>query len=172
MELERLEYEKKSAEQSSRQKTTFLATISHELRTPVNVIIVGLTEALQTKMNEQEQIESLDLILESSKSLQILLNDLLDVSRMTVSQLVIQTNDFCLDSLMKSLLTHATTIGKPKGLTVKMHYDEDIPTTLRGDSERLRQVISNILSNAVNVYQQEWTSVLLNHYFAIRYNKH
>jgi signal transduction histidine kinase/DNA-binding NarL/FixJ family response regulator len=139
---------KEVAEAASRAKSAFLATISHEIRTPMNAIL-GLLELLSYSRLDHEQQETVALLRGSSASLLRLIDDILDFSKIEAGKLEIRSEPTRLRDVVEQVAQMFTGVTSAKGLTLRSSVDLDIPEHVLVDALRLRQVLSNFLSNAV-----------------------
>lgn len=131
-----------------RLRKEFLARISHELRTPLNAII-GTAELHLLAGISGEQRRDLEIIQSSGELLLKIVNDLLELSKLTVSTPVLETLDFNVLHLFEGIVDSLAVIARKKDLELTLYLDPAIPAGLRGDPSKLRQILNNLLSNAI-----------------------
>ncbi len=137
-----------AAEASRRAKAQFLANMSHEIRTPMNAVI-GLTNLLQATRPTQEQGEYLTAIESSSQNLLVIINDILDSSKMEAGKLTLEQVPFRLPEAVRRLSAMFKFATESKGLFLKVNVADNVPAAVLGDPVRLNQILVNLVGNAI-----------------------
>ncbi|MDP4642972.1 MAG: ATP-binding protein [Opitutales bacterium] len=157
--IQQAEQSARSADFANKAKSDFLATMSHEIRTPLNGVIGFMEMLLGTELNE-EQREYAETVRSSGEALMALINDVLDFSKIESGHLNLEVRDFHLTRMLRDTTSVFFSDAAKKGINLQVDIDERIPRQVLGDENRMRQIITNLLANAVK-FTQEGT-VLLN----------
>lgn len=139
---------KDEAEAASQAKSEFLATISHEIRTPMNAII-GLTDVVLFDELPDHQREYLGVIRKSSRRLLMVINDLLDFSKLDAGKLNVENTPFELRNCVAAVKTEIQVQAEQKGLRLLVHMEDDVPEMVSGDEARVHQILLNLVGNAI-----------------------
>ncbi len=146
--IEDLKESRKAAEDANKAKSRFLATMSHEIRTPLNGII-GMTELLAPSIHTEEDREYLQTVQGCSSALLDIVNDILDFSKIEAGKMELEMANIELDSLLETTVKTFSHKAREKDLALSCSIDHTIPQKLIGDTVRVRQILVNLIGNAV-----------------------
>ena len=153
-----LEAARAHALDASRSKSAFLAMMSHELRTPMNGVL-GMAHALAATKLTPQQAGYLDMIVQSGDGLMAVLNDILDLSKIEAGKLELETVSFDVDKLGRQIFLMWSETARLKGLELALEIDPATPAWLAGDPVRVRQILLNLISNALKFTEQGGVNV-------------
>ena len=147
--LQQANLAKDEAENATRLKSDFLANMSHEIRTPMNAVI-GITELLETEdFTIDQQKKYLKMVSDSAQSLMIIINDILDLSKIEAGKIELRKEIFNLNDLIKSSVETFSVLAINKSLLVSDKIDEELNCAIIGDYDRIRQILINLVGNAI-----------------------
>ncbi|MCR5108108.1 MAG: response regulator [Lachnospiraceae bacterium] len=140
--------ERNEADAANKAKTTFLANMSHEIRTPINSIL-GMNEMILKEAKDPDIIDYADSVQNAGYTLLSLINDILDISKIEAGNMDLILTEYSVAELIKYEISILSTRASDKGLELKMNADPYMPRYLKGDEVRIRQIITNFLTNGI-----------------------
>ncbi len=146
------------AEKSEKFKEQFLANMSHEIRTPINAV-TGMTRLLLEKHPREDQLLYLESIRNASDSLLVIINDILDLSKIEAGKIEFEKIDVSISAVVRNVEEIMRFKAEEKGLVISDHIDENIPPVLTGDPTRLSQILINLIGNAIKFTDKGTVSV-------------
>lgn len=156
--IELAQKEKEVAEQTANLKQQFMANMSHEIRTPMNAI-VGMTRLLLGKDPKPEQLRYLEAIRLSADNLLVIINDILDLSKIEAGKIVIENTDFSPREVIQSVRDILMFKAEEKQIDLRIYVDAKIPKNVLGDPTRLNQVLINLAGNAVKFTDKGYVEI-------------
>lgn len=150
--------EKEVAERTAQLKQQFMANMSHEIRTPMNAI-VGMTRLLQSKNPLPEQMRYLSAIQQSADNLLVIINDILDLSKIEAGKIVIEQTDFTLREVVNSVRDMLLLKAEEKNLSFRLNIDDSIPNRVVGDPTRINQILINLAGNALKFTEKGFVEI-------------
>lgn len=155
-----IESEKEKAQASEQAKHLFLANMSHEIRTPMNAI-KGMTDILLRREPQTEQLSYLNAIKESSNSLLVIINDILDMSKIEAGKIDLERIPFSVEQVIQNVQTITQFKAEEKGLLLQTNISENTPAYVQGDPTRLHQVLLNLVGNAIKFTEKGVVTIQL-----------
>lgn len=159
--VEELEVAKEAADKANQAKTDFLSNMSHEIRTPLNAI-VGFSEALKYDDLSEDSMEKVNDILMASNNLLEIVNGVLDISKIEANKLEIIDKEYDTKSVIEELVALSKARIGDKGLDFRVYIDPSLPSILYGDNTRIKQVVLNLLTNAIKYTKEGFVDFKVN----------
>ncbi len=162
MEAKYFEHEKALADSANKAKSDFLSSMSHEIRTPINAIM-GMDEMILRETKEPATLEYAQNLQHAAKNLLSLINDILDLSKIEAGKMEIIPVEYHLSSVLNDLVNMIQARAEKKGLELIVEADKNIPSLLFGDEIRVKQIITNLLTNAVKYTEKGSVTLQVNY---------
>lgn len=153
--------EKQDALNLAAAKTSFLASMSHEIRTPINTVL-GFNELIQRESKDEKITEYSNNIDDAGRILLSLINDILDFSKIDAGRLKIEETEYQTMSLINDCMVMLSEMVREKGLTIKLNMNKNVPAAMSGDDMRIKQIIINLLTNAVKYTEKGSVTLSVN----------
>jgi CheY-like chemotaxis protein/signal transduction histidine kinase len=161
-----IEQKTKQLEISSRYKSEFLANMSHELRTPLNSLLILSKDLSENRKKNLDsvQVESAEIIYKSGNDLLVLINDVLDLSKIEAGKMTVNIERVSLSNFRNELIRNFKHHAEQKGLILTCKLDEELPESILTDPQRLNQILKNLLSNAIKFTEKGSVSICIDRY--------
>ena len=156
--LTELEKEKGRADEANRSKSQFLADMSHEIRTPINAVI-GMNEMILRECTDRNILGYAKNIDSSGKTLLSIINDVLDISKIEAGKMELELNEYSFGTMLHDTVNLILPKAEAKGLMFEWSADESMPDRLYGDETRIRQILVNLLNNAVKYTEKGYVKL-------------
>jgi two-component system sensor histidine kinase BarA len=156
-----LDLSKRQAQEANRVKSEFLANMSHELRTPLNGVIGFTRQVLKTPLSETQR-DHLQIIEGSADNLLTLINDILDFSKLDAGKMIIEKIPFALKDTIEETITLLAPSAHKKNIDLSLRFAQNMPNALIGDAMRIKQVLINLVSNAIKFTEKGFVCIDIN----------
>ena len=151
------------AEQATRAKSEFLANMSHEIRTPMTAIL-GFAESISQNVKGKENMESIEIIQRNGEHLLSIINDILDVSKIEAGKMEVDLTSHSPITIIDEVMSLMETRSHEKGLVLKSEYSGSIPETIRTNPTRLKQILINLIGNAIKFTEEGTVQLTARHF--------